>query len=97
MLEGKSFGLLIFMALNVLGVAFLLYVLAQFSKEKHKSKTGKSHASKPSVYGAEPRVFVVAAPIASGTSRENTSLTRFPVRGESGQRPVDQAVRHAMR
>jgi hypothetical protein len=97
MLEGKSVGLIIFMVLNVLGVGFLLYVLVQFWKEEHKSKSGTSRASALSVLSAEPGVFVVTAPIASGPPRENARLVRFPVRGESGQRRGDEAVRHAIR
>jgi hypothetical protein len=97
MLEGKSIALIIFTALNALGVGFLLYVLVQFWKEEHKSKEARRRASQLSVHGAEPGVIVVTAPVPSRTPRQDTRLIRFPVRGETGQRRGDETVRHAIR
>jgi hypothetical protein len=97
MLEGKSISLLIFTALNALGVGFLLYVLVQFWKEAHKSNRGTTRASEPSAHGVAQGVFVVSAPIAAGTRHEDGRLIRFPVRAEGRQRRGDETVRRAIR
>jgi len=97
MLEGKSIGLIIFTVLNALGLAFLLYALVHFWNEGHRSKGAVRHASEVSVYGAEPRVFVVSAPLPGETSREDACLIQFPIRGKMGQPPGDEAVKHAVR
>jgi hypothetical protein len=81
MLGTKSMALVIFTALNALGVGFLLYVLAQFWKEGHKSGGTICARSKISVNSAGPLVVVVTTPITAETRSENGRVIRFPVRG----------------
>jgi hypothetical protein len=97
MLEGKSIGLIIFTLLNGLGLAFLLYALVHFWNEGQRSKGPVRHASEISVYGAEPRVFVVSAPLPAETGRENSHLIQFPIRGKIVHPRGDEAVKHAVR
>jgi hypothetical protein len=97
MLEARSISLIIFTALNALGIGFLLYVLVQFWKEGHKS-TGVNHlGSHLSGYGAGPRVFAVTAPVTPESRREDGRVIRFPVRGMSEQQRCDETIKHAIR
>jgi hypothetical protein len=89
MLEGKSIGLIIFTVINALGVAFLLYVLVKFWNEGHKSKGSARPTSELSVYGVEPRVFVVSAPLTPESCREDGRVIQFPVRGGDGEQHGD--------
>jgi hypothetical protein len=97
MLEGKGIALIMFTALNGLGVVFLLYVLVQFWKEGQMSKRARRQGSQHSMHRGLPRDFVVNASLAAQTRRQNGRLIPFPVRGPSGQQCGDEAMKHAVR
>jgi hypothetical protein len=70
----------IFLLLNGLGVAFLIYVLANFLKEGRQKKHGALRPYRLSAqYGSDRQVFVVTSPIASSARKLNeTSMLQFP-------------------
>jgi hypothetical protein len=97
MLEAKGMALIIFTVLNILGVGFLLYVLANFWKEGHKP-TGTIRAGRMmSMYDAGHKVVVARVPIGVEARRENDRLIRFPIPGGHGQQHGDRTVRSAIR
>jgi hypothetical protein len=89
MLDTKGMALMIFTALNVLGVGFLVYVLVQFWKEGHKSEGANRLRNRMSAYGARPKVVVVTAPITTETRRKDGRMIQFPVRVGNGQQHGD--------
>jgi hypothetical protein len=86
MQETKGMALMIFTVLNVLGVGFLLYVLAQFWKEGHKSTDTIRARNRMSAYNARPQVVVVTAPINVEARRQDGRVIHFSVRNGSGRR-----------
>ena len=77
---------MIFMALNVVAVGFLLYVLVQFWREEHKSGRPDRLRRRISAYGAGPEVIVAISPKGTETRRQTDRLIQFPVRAGTGQR-----------
>jgi hypothetical protein len=98
MLETKGMALMIFTALNALGVGFLLYVLAQFWIEGHKSRSAIRARIRVSVNSAWPQVVVVTTPITAETRPADVRVIRFPVRaGDNLQGRTREASRSAVR
>jgi hypothetical protein len=90
MLQGKSIALIIFTVLNAVGVAFLLYVLAQFWKEGHKSRGAARLRTELAAYDTKSRVVEASVLISAETRRDDGRVVQFPIRGESGQQHTDR-------
>jgi hypothetical protein len=86
MLGTKGLSLIIFTVVNALGVGFLLYVLAQFWLEEHKSRGRTRSRSRMVGVGARPKIVMVMTSIHRLEPRgENGRLIQFPARSENRQ------------
>jgi hypothetical protein len=85
--EGGPMAMIIFTMVNGLGVVFLLYVLVQFWKEGHRTKTP---AARDRVIDFErekrPTVFVLTHGI---SDRLHASLEAFSIKAEPAPHSVD--------
>jgi len=84
-----STAMTIFLMLNGLGLAFMLYVLVNFLKEGRRTPHGGTRMDKlQSLYGSEMKVFVAMQPVEL-TDRlpKGTAVISFPVL-EGRRRPV---------
>ena len=85
-------SLIIFTALNVAGVGFLLYVLVHFWRDGHKTRGAARFAADRSSLKPISQVVVVCAPMAVTPHRETSRLIKFPVRAGNRQQPGDESA-----
>src|SRR6202022_2181524 len=71
----------IFLVLNGMAVAFMLYVLVNFWKEGRQTTHGEDRSNRrQSLHGSKPEVFVATRPLGLGAGRPSKhSVIRFPI------------------
>ena len=79
----------IFLMLNGLGLAFMLYVLVNFVKDERRSPRGGTRMDKlQSQYGNKVKVFVAMRPVEmAGSAPKGVAVIPFPI-AEGRPRPV---------